>query len=70
MSSFMDFNEDGKVDSGEEFIGYQIYKDMTKEGGEQHHKVKYNGHLGWYEIFMIVLFAYVLLSGIADIIYQ
>jgi hypothetical protein len=24
-----DFNEDGKTDIGEQFIGYQIYKDVT-----------------------------------------
>ena len=33
MSDWLDFNGDGKVDIGEEFVGYQIYKDMNSDSG-------------------------------------
>lgn len=32
MSSWLDFNGDGKVDTGEQYIGYQIFKDVTSDG--------------------------------------
>ena len=32
MSSWLDFNGDGKVDMGEQYIGYQIFKDVTSDG--------------------------------------
>ena len=33
MSNWLDFNGDGKVDAGEQYIGYQIYKDMNSDSG-------------------------------------
>lgn len=67
MSSFMDFNEDGKVDSGEEFTGHQIYRNVT---GGQPPKVSSGGKLGWSGIIIIALIAYMVLSAIAGILYR
>ena len=61
-----DFNGDGHTDSGEHFIGYQIFKDVTSgssSGGYSHGKID-----GW-TIFLIVIIGYAVLNTICDWLY-
>jgi len=55
-----DFNGDGHTDSGEHYIGYKIFEDVTKSdsssGGGQRSKIS-----GW-NILLIVLIAYSILN--------
>ena len=60
----LDFNGDGKVDTGEQFIGYQIFQDVTKE-----HKAPTHRKLDGFEIFLLILFAYWILNTIAGWLY-
>ena len=55
-----DFNGDGRTDSGEQFTGYQIFKDTTQGFGNspKAHGVK----LGLFDIIMIGLFVLEILN--------
>ena len=56
-----DFDGNGHTDSGEQFIGYQIFKDVTSSRG-RHRKTD-----GW-TIFIIILIVYGVLSAVCDMI--
>lgn len=60
----LDFNGDEKVDTGEQFVGYQIFQDVTKEYRSPVHR-----KLDGFEIFLIILFAYWILNTIAGWLY-
>ena len=73
MSSMFDFNEDGKTDIGEQFIGYQVYRDVT---GDDSQGNNYSSpRPGWarkmdgFTIFCIVLIVWQVLNWIADLLY-
>lgn len=70
MGGMFDFNGDGRTDAGEEFMAYQIYEDMTEKADPSplrtSPRVK---KLDGCDIFIIILFAYQILSWIADAIY-
>ena len=65
MNGMFDFNDDGKTDAGEEFIGYQIFKDVTNSssGGG------YRGKLDGFTVIMIVLIGYAVLNTICGWLY-
>ncbi len=64
-----DMNWDGKIDSGEEFMAYQVFENMTESkspvpmyrGGKR--------KLDGFEIIIIILLAFQILSWIVDTIY-
>ncbi len=67
---FLDFNGDNRIDTGEQFVGYHLFKDMTDEGqGNQHFHASPSRKLDGFEIFILILLAYQVLSFIADLIY-
>ena len=33
MNNLFDFNGDGKTDLGEQYVGYKIFEDVTKDSG-------------------------------------
>ena len=60
-----DFNGDGHTDSGEQYVGYKIFEDVTKSdsapaGGHR-------GKLSGFDIFLIVLIAYAILNSLCRI---
>ena len=61
----LDFNGDGKVDTGEQFVGYQIFQDVIgqRQSAPVHRK------LDGFEIFLLILFAYWILNTIAGWLY-
>jgi len=61
----LDFNGDGKVDTGEQFIGYQIFQDVTG----QNHNTPTHRKLDGFEIFLLILFVYWILNTIAGLLY-
>jgi len=58
-----DFNGDGKTDTGEHFIGHEIYKNVTNGTPRPAHKI--DGFM----IFIIALFVWQILNLIADAMY-
>ena len=60
-----DFNGDGHLDTGEQFVGYQVYKDVTSGSsfGPQHGRID-----GW-TIFLIVVIGYAVLNTICSWLY-
>jgi len=72
MSNFFDFNNDGHVDLGEQYVGYKIFEDCTKDSGGtfgSSRPAAPKHQLGGFEIFMIVMLAYVVLSFICSLRY-
>lgn len=69
MNIFLDFNGDGKVDSGESFIGYQIYQDVTKTSKQPQHHTPTRRKLDGFDIFIILLLAFEVLKLISHAIY-
>ena len=65
MSSMFNFNEDGKTDTGENFIGHEIYKDVTSGFGSERPAKKLDG----FTFFIIVLLAWQVLNWLADLMY-
>lgn len=61
-----DFNGDGHMDSGEQFVGYQIFKDVTSgsSSGRSRH-----GKLDGWSIFLIVIIGYAVLNTICGWLY-
>ena len=61
MNGMFDFNSDGKTDLGEEFIAYNIYKDVTKSSSS-HGSYPSKPAKTWrtrlepWEIFLIIFF--------------
>ena len=66
MNGMFDFNGNGSTDLGEQFIAYNIYKDVTKSSsahGSYPAKTWRTGLEPW-EIFMIIfIIIYELLNG-------
>ena len=67
VGGMFDFNEDGKTDTGEQFIGYEIYKDVTSNFniGTSRPVRKLDG----ITIFIIVILLWQVLTWIADLLY-
>ena len=66
----MDYNGDGKVDSSEEFIDYQIYQDvMGSNQTSNQFPIPRGKRFDVFDIIIIVLIAYYILSAIADTLY-
>lgn len=70
MSGMFDINGDGHTDAGEEFMTYQMLEAASKTNssytrGPRQSTRKVSG----FEIFIIILWAYQILSWIADAIY-
>ncbi len=65
MGGMFDFNNDGKTDSGEHFIGYQIFKDTTKgsSGSRRGHKID------GFDVVIIVAVIWGILNLISKILY-
>lgn len=66
MSSMFDFNDDGHVDAGEQYIGYQIFKDVTDSSSDGKCS---RGRLDGFTIFMIILIGYAVLNTICGWLY-
>ena len=64
-----DVNGDGKVDAGEEFINYQIYKDVTGPSPTFGGGGSRRGKLDGCTILLIVIIAYAVLSTACDWLY-
>ncbi len=70
MGGMFDFNRDGHTDAGEEFMAYKIFEDMTEKETSTPLKIPPRARkLDGFDIFIIILFAYQILSWIADAIY-
>lgn len=65
MNDWLDLNGDGHLDTGEQFVGYQVYKDVTSGSsfGPQHGRID-----GW-TIFLIVVIGYAVLNTICSWLY-
>ncbi len=59
-----DFNKDGHTDSGEKFIGYQIYKDTT--GGDHIPTPKIS--IGPFEMILLGIAILSILSSLAKVL--
>ncbi len=73
LNGSFDFNDDGYTNSAEEYYAYNIYQEM-KEPGEGNTSpgqffVSNQKNIDWYDVFIIVLLAYHLLSLFASSIY-
>ena len=73
MGGMFDMNGDGHTDTGEEFMAYQLFEDMTEKkiaspstSFERPRARKLDG----FEIAIIILFAFQILSWIANVIYK
>ena len=66
-----DFDGNGHTDSGEHFIGYQIFKDVTGSGSSGSGSSGYNrgGKMDGFTVVIIVLFAFWLLNQISSLLY-
>ena len=66
-----DFDGNGHMDSGEHFIGYQIFKDVTGSGssGSGSSGGSRRGGLDGFTVFIIVLFVFWLLNQICSLLY-
>ena len=62
-----DFDGNGHTDSGEHFIGYQIFKDVTGSGFSGGGSRR--GGLDGFTVVVIVLFVFWLLNQICDLLY-
>ena len=56
-----DFNGDGHTDSGEHYIGYKIFEDVTSGSGSAPGTGRRSKLSGW-DIFLIVLIVYSILN--------
>ena len=66
-----DFDGNGHTDSGEHFIGYQIFKDVTgpDSGAGPSGSGSRRGGLDGFTVFIIVLFVFWLLNQICSLLY-
>ena len=66
-----DFDGNGHTDSGEHFIGYQIFKDVSGSGssGSGSSGGSRLGGLDGFTLFVIVLFVFWLLNQICSLLY-
>ena len=65
--SMFDFDGNGHTDSGEHFIGYQIFKDVTGSGSSGGGSRR--GGLDGFTVVIIVLFVFWLLNQICSLLY-
>ena len=68
MSNWLDFNGDGKVDAGEGYMGYQVYKDVT-DFKPSSSGTRRSGRLDGFDIFLIIVFAYWILNTVCGWLY-
>ena len=64
-----DFDGNGHTSSGEHFIGYQIFRDVTGSGSSGPSGGSRRGRLDGFTGFIIVLFAFWLLKQISSLLY-
>ena len=72
MKDFFDFNNDGHVDPGEQYMGYKVFEDCTKDSGGtfgSKSPVVRGRKLSGLDIFLIVLLAYEVLKLICSLLY-
>ena len=62
-----DFNGDGKNDTGEHFIGYEIYEDVTGNTGNRF--PRQTNKTDGFTIFIIAIIVWQVLSIIASALY-
>ena len=61
-----DFDGNGHTDSGEQFIGYQVFRDVTGSGSSGGSR---RGKTDGFTVFIVVLFAFWLLNQICSLLY-
>lgn len=59
-----DFNGDGHTDSGEQFTGYQVFKDVTGSSSGKSGNSFSRGRLDGYDIFIIAIVVYAILNAL------
>ena len=64
-----DFDGNGHTSSGEHFIGYQIFRDVTGSGSSGLSGGSRRGRLDGFTVCIIVLFAFWLLKQISSLLY-
>ena len=72
MDDFFDFNNDGHMDLGEQYVGYKILEDCTKESGGTFGNpppVTRQGRLSGFELIMLALLAFEVLKLICSLLY-
>ena len=65
-----DFNGDGHTDAGEQWTGYQIYKDCTDQSSANSAPGGRGRRLEGFEIVIIVLFVWQVLTWICGALYD
>ena len=68
--SMFDFNGDGHTDAGEQWTGYQIYKDCTGQSSGNSAPSGRGRRLNVFEIVIIVLFVWQALTWICGALYD
>ena len=63
-----DFNGDGHTDSGEQYVGYKIFEDVTGSGSSGNSAPR-GKRVDGFTIFIIIIVAYWLLNTICDCLY-
>jgi hypothetical protein len=72
MNDFFDFDQNGKVDLGEQYAAYRIFEDCTKDSGGTFNSpspVVRGRKLSGFDIFLIVLLVYEVLKLICSLLY-
>ena len=72
MNDFFDFDQNGKVDPGEQYVAYKIFEDSTKDSGGTFSNplpVVRGRKLSGFDIFLIVLLVYEVLKLICSLLY-
>ena len=67
--SFMDLNGDGRMDLGEQFIGYRVFQETTCNKGNPPAHVSRIRKPDGFELFILILLAYEIFHFIAGLIY-
>lgn len=72
MNDFFDFDQNGKVDPGEQYVAYRIFEDCTKDSGgtfSYPSPVVRGRKLSGFDIFIIILLGYEVLKLICSLLY-
>ena len=72
MNLFFDFDRNGKVDPGEQYVAYRIFEYSTKDSGgtfSNPSPVARGRKLSGLDIFIIVLLCYEVLKLICSLLY-
>jgi len=72
MDDFFDFDQNGKVDPGEQYVAYKIFEDSTKDSDgtfSNPSPVVRGRKLSGFDIFIIILLGYEVLKLICSLLY-